>query len=131
MDPRTELESLFASLREQQAAMVEARRSALAISATATGPKRALTVTVDARGEVTELAFPTEAYRTMAPRELAALIQDTIGKARADVAKQMSEVMAPFVPEGLSFDDLMKGKTDWEAMSPGLPDDLGDLFGRP
>lgn len=128
-DFTNELGELFESLRQQQAVMAEAQVKVREVSATVTARKRALTVTVDAQGNVTELSFPTEAYRKMAPRELAALIQETFVKARQDVARQVAELMAPFIPDGVSLEDIAKGEMDWDSIVPPVPGNLGDLFG--
>ncbi|OAA29206.1 hypothetical protein UG55_100317 [Frankia sp. EI5c] len=49
---------------------------------TATDRNRTVSVTVDGRGEVHEVHFRGEAYRDLAPAELADLLVRTIGQAR-------------------------------------------------
>ncbi|MGW4757712.1 YbaB/EbfC family nucleoid-associated protein [Streptomyces chartreusis] len=82
------------------------------LSASATSPKRLLTVTVGAQGELTEVKFHTEAYRTMARAELEHTVMETIVRAREDVLAKMREVVSPLAPQGMSVDDIMSGRFD-------------------
>ncbi|MFE3112038.1 YbaB/EbfC family nucleoid-associated protein [Kitasatospora indigofera] len=80
------------------------------MSASATSPKRLLTATVGAQGEVTALKFHSDGYRSMAPTELEHLILDTVGRARQQVMDSLKSLVAPLAPEGVSIDDVMEGR---------------------
>jgi hypothetical protein len=103
--------------------MLELQRQAQKITATVLAAKRAFSVTVGAQGQITELSFPTEAYRKMAPAELASVIKLTVEKARLQAAEELGELMAPVLPEGFSMTDMVQGKADISAfMPPEMPD---------
>jgi DNA-binding protein YbaB len=125
-----ELQSMLELFHEQHAAMLDTQRRLREITATAVAPKRTVTVVAGCQGEVTELSFPTQAYRSMAPAELAAVIKGTIAKARAEVMRQVSDLMGPVLPEGMSFAELTSAGMDPGAWVPGqLPKTIDELFG--
>jgi DNA-binding protein YbaB len=131
-----ELQTMLDGFREQRENMLKTQRAVSEISATATAPKHTFEVTVGAQGEIKKLSFPTDAFRRMAPAELASVIEKTIGKARADAAEAMNKVMAPYLPEGFSLADVAAGKTSWDKLGfdtlPTTVDELlGDGFGPP
>ncbi|GAA4545205.1 YbaB/EbfC family nucleoid-associated protein [Amycolatopsis samaneae] len=98
---------LLADYRRQRDELAETRRKIEEISVTATAPGRAVTVTVGAQGEISELGFPTPAYRRMAPAELATVLLTTIADARRRATAEMEAVLKPHVPP--EFRDLAAG----------------------
>jgi DNA-binding protein YbaB len=125
-----ELQGMLDGFREQRENMLKTQHAVAEISATATAPKHAFEVTVGAQGEIKKLSFPTEAFRRMAPAELASVIEKTIGKARADAAKAMNKVMAPYLPEGFSLANVAAGKPDWDKLGfDALPTTVDELLG--
>jgi DNA-binding protein YbaB len=126
----TTMQQLLDEFHQQREAMLAAQRKLRSVSGTATAPKRAVKVTVGCQGEITELSFPTQAYRTMAPAELAAAVTETIATARAKAMHAMSELMAPLLPAGVSARDAAAGKVDLASFVPdGLPRSLDELLG--
>ncbi len=67
---------------------------------------------VDATGELVELKFHTQAYRDMAPTELAAAITDVVNRARKQMAERVSEAYGPFLPEVAGANEVMSGDLD-------------------
>jgi hypothetical protein len=124
-----ELQGVLDRLRLQHERMVEVQRGVAGVSATAVAAKRACVVTVGAQGEVRELSFPTEAYRLMAPAELASVVRGTIAKARAEVLEAVAGLLSPFLPEGFSVEDPLGTAGSWEGAGSGLPAGLAGLFG--
>ncbi|WP_405098358.1 YbaB/EbfC family nucleoid-associated protein [Micromonospora sp. NBC_01412] len=118
-----EIEQLLELYQQQRSQALEAQRKVEEISVTVTAPKRALTVTVDANGNITGMAFPTEAYRKMAPAELAAMVTKTVGDAKVKALSQMSELMSVMMPEGVSMADMQGGKVPIDRV---LPADIFD-----
>ena len=115
-----ELRDLLDQYRRQRAELGDMQREMREISATASAGQQAVRVTVDAQGDITDLAFPTGAYRRMAPAELASVLTSTLRLARAEAARKMQEVLARHNPEGGAL-DLVKGATDWSKLLPPEP----------
>jgi len=67
---------------------------------------------VDATGELVELKFHTQAYRDMAPTELAAAITEVVNKARNQMAERVSEAYGPLMPEMTGVEEVMNGDLD-------------------
>ncbi|MFD9890250.1 YbaB/EbfC family nucleoid-associated protein [Amycolatopsis sp. NPDC059027] len=98
---------LLADYRRQCDQLSETQRKLKEISVTATAPGRAVAVTVGAQGEISDLSFPTPAYRRMAPAELAAVLLATIADARQQATAEMEALLKPHLPE--EFRDLADG----------------------
>ncbi|GIM86010.1 YbaB/EbfC family nucleoid-associated protein [Salinispora arenicola] len=118
-----ELDQLRARYSAQRAALGEMQRSLAQISATAVGAQRCVQVTVDAQGQLTELSFPTEAYRQMAPQELAAMVFAVVTQAQAEAGDAVRQVMAGYRSDN-GFLDVTSGRDDWSRL---LPEDLPGL----
>jgi hypothetical protein len=69
-------------------------------------------VTVDFRGNLTGLELTPRAYSRFAPSLLAEEILRLTDEARAQVTGAMGEVMAPFLPQGVDYAELMAGTAD-------------------
>ncbi|NKZ00961.1 YbaB/EbfC family nucleoid-associated protein [Nocardiopsis alborubida] len=67
---------------------------------------------VNATGELVELKFHTQAYRDMAPTELAAAITEVVNKARSQMAERVSKAYSPFMPDVASAEEIMSGDLD-------------------
>jgi DNA-binding protein YbaB len=81
-----------------------------------------LTVTVDARGQLSTVEIEPRAFRRHSPTELGEAIVATARKAGDQVHAQMRELLAPFVADNAPLDKLMSGEADWSAhlRRPGL-----------
>lgn len=90
----------------------ESRQKLAEVLATVVAPMQVVSVTVGASGELTDLKFPVEAYKNMAPAELASVILRTFQDAREGVLSETAKVLAPMLPEGFSAEDFRKGTTD-------------------
>jgi DNA-binding protein YbaB len=79
---------------------------------------RMVSAMVDGRGDVTELKFHTQAWRTMSPGELSKVIIQTINDARAAAQRQMWSSVSDLVPDGPDLSELLTGQVKWsEALS--------------
>ncbi|WP_020660766.1 YbaB/EbfC family nucleoid-associated protein [Amycolatopsis benzoatilytica] len=106
------LEDALGAYQRQRDHYDETRREIENATSTATSARREVTATVGRTGELTELSFPTSAYKRMAPAELASVIVQTISAARQQSMAAAAELMAPMLPPGISAADLMSGKAD-------------------
>lgn len=90
----SEIAELMEQYRRQRAELGEMQREIEAITATAVAGQNAVKVTVNARGEIQDLVFPSGAYRRMAPLELAAVIKQGVQAAQSEAAERMREVIS-------------------------------------
>lgn len=100
----------------KQAEFVSQQQKMNALSASATSPRQVVAVTVGARGELTDLKFPTSAYKRLPPAELASVILKTADEARSQLMKQSAELLAPTLPSGLSAEELVSGTVSLESI---------------
>jgi DNA-binding protein YbaB len=117
-------EELAAAYEAQRAKTTELRRKITEITGTATAPRKSVKATVSARGEVTAIEFPTEAYKRMPPKELSEVLLATIGQARDNALELVRDTMAAELPkgQGLNFIEMLKGTADMAAAAPAEND---------
>jgi DNA-binding protein YbaB len=130
------IEELLGAYRRERAQVGELQTRMREVKASVTAPRQALKVTVNAQGEVTEIAFPTGAYKRMAPVELSQLLLTTIQKARSKATADVAEVLSGHLPEGIAAGDLLQGKADLGGLlpdAPPMPDEVREYIenGRP
>jgi DNA-binding protein YbaB len=124
-------EELIAEYEERRAKTGDLQRKIGEIRGTATSPRGSIEVTVGVQGQVTEIQFPTSAYKRMPPKELSDTILATISEAKERAQEALRELMAPEMPVGLNFIALLQGNTD-AAQAPTLediPDAVRDYLG--
>jgi DNA-binding protein YbaB len=112
------LDEAVAELRRQQARLTAARESLQDVKNKVTSKDGMVTVTLDARGEISGIAFNTQKFRRMAPAELGAALVEVIGRARAQARERVADAYKSFIPPnlGLGLEDLIAGKGDLNAM---------------
>jgi hypothetical protein len=115
------LEDLYEDYRERRSGLGELQRRMQAVSATAVSARREVSVTVGYSGVVTDVSFPTGAYRRLAPKELADLLLRTMGEARDSAVVDAAAIMEPLMPAGMSASDLLRGDMDAMEMVPPEP----------
>lgn len=115
------LEQALADYERQRARAGEVYRELNDISETVTAPRQVVKVTVGQQGEVTDLTFPTAAFKNLTATELAAVIVKTINQAHAQVRARAATVLAPDLPDGISPEDLVSGKIDLGSLIPASP----------
>lgn len=116
-----EIAELTAEYQRRREGLGEMQRRLQSISVTATSPRQVVQATVAHGGEVTELKFPTNAYRRMAPAELATAILTTITEARDKALNEAAELLAPMLPPGLNAREMFSGQTDLGTLMPEEP----------
>jgi DNA-binding protein YbaB len=95
---------------------------------------RMVSAVVDGRGDVTELKFHTQAWRTMSPGELSKVIMQTVNDARAAAQRQMWSAVSELAPDGPDLSELLSGQVKWsEALSDAhrLPRIVEEFLGVP
>jgi DNA-binding protein YbaB len=116
------IEQLTEEYEKARAHTVELRREISELTASATAPRETVKVTVGAQGDVRSIEFPAGAYKRMAPAELSAAVMATINEAKDKAQRMLSELMAPELPAGVNFLDVMQGKAELPAMTKFDPD---------
>jgi DNA-binding protein YbaB len=113
-----QVEELTAAYEAQRAKTMELRRKITETTGSATAPRKSIKVTVSARGDVTAIEFPTEAYKRMPPKELSEVLLATIGKAKSAALKSVKDTMAAELPKGLNYIEMLKGNADAAVTAP-------------
>jgi DNA-binding protein YbaB len=108
----------YTKIREQT---LEARHRMAAISSTVTAPRQVVSVTVGRHARVTAVKFPTDAYRRMAPAELAKVLMETIEAAQEKAMTEIAEIMAPMLPIGFDTQAMLRGDSSFEELLPADP----------
>lgn len=103
------MQEALQAYQDKRQGLVEMRTKLAAVTATAKAPRQAVVVTVNGQGQVTDLKFPTDAYKRMAPAELASTITKTINDARDQARRQSADLLSPVLPPGVSVDAIVKG----------------------
>jgi DNA-binding protein YbaB len=119
-----EMRKLQAEYGEARQRIVKAQEQLDSTVGTAKSKSRVVSAKVDARGELTELKLHTQAWRSMAPAELCAVILTTINEARGAAQQQLWKSLGDLVPADVDMSKVQSGKYNWgEAMpeKPGLP----------
>lgn len=124
-----ELNESLARYQRRRQELAEFQRGMAAITVTVTAPRRVVSVTMGNAGEVRELTFPTAAYRSMTPVELATVITKTIEDARSQALDRAAELLSGMLPPGLDARQLVRGKTDLSQMLPDDPTALAVVEG--
>jgi DNA-binding protein YbaB len=125
-----QLELTLAEYRRKREDLRGVQKRIAEISASVTSPRNVVSVTVGQHGQVTGVQFPSTAYRSMAPAELAKVVFETVEKAQQKAREELTEMMEPMMPAGLSMRDLVAGKADIDKIFPDDPED-GFLSRRP
>jgi len=115
------VEQMMADYHRQLDKLAEHQRKMSEITATATSPRKQVSVTLGAQGQLLELKFPNDAYRDMAPMELANLIAETFGAARVQVMKQQRELMMANAPTGVDLSKMFGENADLGKVLPRDP----------
>lgn len=118
-----QLEQALAEYRQTRADLTAMQAKLAEMSVTATAPRNVVSVTADAHGQITGIAFPSNAYKNMAPLELANAVRDTVHKAQTMAREQMTELVEPMMPAGMSMRGKEPGKIDFDRLFPENPED--------
>jgi DNA-binding protein YbaB len=121
------IEELMADYHRQLEQINENQRRIREITATAVSQRQQVSVTVGSRGDIVELKFPTDAYKRMAPLELASLITETFAEARRKASARVAELAKATAPAGFDMSALFGPDSDLGKVlprNPLMPDDV-------
>jgi DNA-binding protein YbaB len=118
------IEQAMADLERHKTA-VAGLRSNLSGDSTTIAPKnRSISVTVDGHGELTEVRFPSNAYRSMAPAELGRLIVETVAEARTEAKSKTMAAFQSVLPQGMPLLDMLRRPVDLDEVR----DEISNVF---
>ncbi|WP_018909560.1 YbaB/EbfC family nucleoid-associated protein [Salinispora arenicola] len=115
------IEGLFEEYQQQRNSLTELQHRMRELTASAASPRREVSVTVGQNGVVTDIRFPTSAYKRLTPADLAAVIMDTYAEAKENVMAQAEALLAPMLPEGVDAGSLVRGTAGTDAFLPPEP----------
>jgi DNA-binding protein YbaB len=115
------LERLFDEYRRQRDNLADMQRRMAAISASATSPRREVTVTVGQNGVLTDIQFANGAYRRMTPSDLTAVVMSTFRDAKEAALEEAARILAPMLPDGVDAGALVRGTAGVDAYMPAEP----------
>lgn len=120
------IDQALADFERSQTAIESIREDLADSTTTVTAKNRAVEVTVDGQGEITEIKFPTKKYRTMAPAELGSLLVETLADARQQAVQRATNLMRTAMPNSRPLLDALGGDS---ADIDTLIEDLGRMAG--
>lgn len=112
------VERLFAEYEKQRTSVGDLQSRMRDISASATSARREVAITVGQNGVLTDIQFPTGAYKRLTPAELRAVILRTFAEAKDDVMEQAAEVLAPLLPDGVDARKMVRGEAGVDSFLP-------------
>jgi DNA-binding protein YbaB len=123
-----QLEAAQAQLEETRRLSEDLRRQTSEAVFKATPKNKMLTVTVGGQGELQSLVFRGDAYRSLAPAELAQLIVKTVEEARQQSLMHAMELIQELSPESAMPLDLMGTSTTLDDFMNNLLDVAGQYL---
>lgn len=118
MNVNERVENLVTEYQQQRDTLAGLHRKMQELSASATSPRREVTVAVGPHGVLTDIQFPTKAHRRLTSAELSALVTATYTQAREQVADKAAALLAPMLPEGLDAHSLVRGTAGLDTFMP-------------
>ncbi|WP_305785766.1 YbaB/EbfC family nucleoid-associated protein [Symbioplanes lichenis] len=115
------IESLFEEYQRQRNSLTEMQEKMRSLTASATSPRREVTVTVGQNGVLTDIKFPSGAHKRLTPADLTELILATYNEAKEDVTQQAAATLAPMLPDGMDAQALVRGTAGTDAFLPKEP----------
>ncbi|MET7747487.1 YbaB/EbfC family nucleoid-associated protein [Micromonospora sp. NPDC005367] len=123
------IEQAYAEFEEKKAAISGVEQQMSGAQTTVTAKNRAVSVTVDGRGDLIDVKFPTSAYRTMAPAELAGLLVETVRSAREEARQKAMKLFESILPPGLPLAGLLRGEKTADQMFDEAMQSINESFG--
>ncbi|OZM72124.1 hypothetical protein CFN78_16425 [Amycolatopsis antarctica] len=113
MSYEMKIRELMADYHRQRASLAEMQHRMKETVGTAVAPRQAAKATVNANGELAELTFPTNAYKSMAPKELSTMLLKVIGDARVDAMRSVTGMIGAQLGDGSeTISDLLGPDAD-------------------
>jgi DNA-binding protein YbaB len=111
-----QLDQAMAALREQQAKIGQTQQELRQASFSVRSKDRMVTATVGAQGELRDLKFHSDEYRSMARAELSAALVEVVAAAREQAAAKVAETFQPFLGAGAKLRESMTGGSEFDEL---------------
>ncbi|MBB4937149.1 DNA-binding protein YbaB [Streptosporangium album] len=115
---RMAIDELADEYNRQAAQLRETYGKLNELTVTARSDDGMVTVTVGPRGQVQNIELDPRVYRKLSSSELSRSIMEQIGVATGEVSARTQELMAPFVPDGLPYEELFGEGASFESFLP-------------
>lgn len=112
------VDDLLVAYQQQRTSMTDLQNRMREISASATSPRKEVTVTVGRGGAITDIAFPTSAYKRMTPKELSAAIMQAFAEAKEQAMDQAAQLLGPLLPKGMDAAKMVRGEASVDMYLP-------------
>ena len=114
------IDEAFEELEKERVKIEEFQRKVNEVSLNVDSPKKVFTMDIDGHGSITGLRFNGTKYRTLPPNELAAMIIETMNKAKFESMKKLEELRGEPLLPGVSVERMAKGDVDLSALMKGV-----------
>ncbi len=110
---RSQVEEMTASARKLSDNLENLQQRITQLTGKASSQDGTVMVEVSSKGELRDIKFRPDAMRRAGSLDqLAKVIISTTKEATAKVSKQTEDIMSDFLPEGISFQDIINGNVD-------------------
>lgn len=130
---RARMEQLLGEYDSVRANLAKMRSRLAEVEGSARSADGAIELTVGPQGALRALRIDPRAYRRLSPTELADEIVRLSGEAAADARRRLADVMTPFLPPGVAYDQVADGTADpadWAPRQPLTPATFDDWWSR-
>ncbi|MFE4663698.1 YbaB/EbfC family nucleoid-associated protein [Streptomyces sp. NPDC056716] len=107
------LEQAMAELKATEAAVREAEEELRAAECSVRSRDQVVEVTVGPQGELTDLRFLDDSFRTMSADELADSVLEAAGRARTAMSRHVMETLEPLTRPSGTVPELTGVDVDW------------------
>jgi DNA-binding protein YbaB len=115
VDHRAQVDDLIAGYRRSREQLGTVQRQLAAVRETVTSEDGLVAVTVGPSGTLVDLAIADNAYRSLRPHDLAALIVRMTAEATARATRAASKALTPVLPTDTDPEALLRGTADLPA----------------
>lgn len=130
---RARMEQLLGEYDNVRANLARLRSRMAEVKGSARSADGSIEVTVGPQGTLRALRIDPRAYRRLSPTELADEIVRLSGEAAGDARRQLADVMTPFLPAGVAYDQVADGTVDpadWAPRQPLTPATFDQWWSR-
>ncbi|MEU8527077.1 YbaB/EbfC family nucleoid-associated protein [Streptomyces sp. NPDC048629] len=130
LDPANEarLQEILGSFEKTRDSVLAMQKKMQEASQTYRSPDKVMSVTVDARGQLTDVTFHNTKYKQMSAKELGKLVLQTVSQAHLALQSESLAALQPVLDLGSDAADAPGGVNPWELLPGGLGGANGDLM---
>ncbi|GHF44847.1 DNA-binding protein YbaB [Amycolatopsis bartoniae] len=111
-NPDQAIEEAMADLEREKRKLQEVGKVWEEASTTVRAKDNSFAMTFDGRGELSDLTFNGNKYRTLPPAQLAHLIMETLRQGRTQAMEKVQKAMGTDGRPGLDYAGMLNGKAD-------------------